>query len=150
MQCYVTIYGYCSVSWQHYTSHPFDSRAMHQQMSMTYMELGLESCPPSFTVPLLQFLNGTNKSWGWDLGVPTDKGLQNSIMDEHILLLVGTRWRDCHAHTSVMSIYILGIFHSATGRCRTPLMWSQNVWLQSPHSCLYQGHIELPKPLAAH
>ena len=51
------------------------------------MELGLESCPPSFTVPLLQLLNGTNQSRGWDLGVPTGEGLQNSIMDEHILLL---------------------------------------------------------------
>ena len=53
----------------------------------TYMELGLESCPPSFTVSLLQLLNGTHQSRGWDLSVPTGEGLQNSIMDERILLL---------------------------------------------------------------
>ena len=53
----------------------------------TYMELGLKSCPPSFTVRLLQLLNGTDQSRGWDLCVPTGEGLQNSIMDEHILLL---------------------------------------------------------------
>ena len=51
------------------------------------MELGLKSCPPSFTVSLLQLLNGTDQSRGWDLGVPTGEGLQNSIMDERILLL---------------------------------------------------------------
>ena len=51
------------------------------------MELGLESCPPSFTVSLLQLLNGTDQSRGWDLGVPTGERLQNSIMDERILLL---------------------------------------------------------------
>ena len=51
------------------------------------MELGLESCPPSFTAPLLQLLNGTDQSRGWDLGVPTGERLQNSIMDERILLL---------------------------------------------------------------
>ena len=33
-----------------------------QQVSMTYVELGLKSCPPSFTVLLLQLLNGTNES----------------------------------------------------------------------------------------
>ena len=55
------------------------------------MELGLESCPPSFTVRLLQLLNGTDQSRGWDLGVPTGEGLQNSIMDECILLLVGSQ-----------------------------------------------------------
>ena len=55
------------------------------------MELGLESCPPSFTVRLLQLLNGTDQSRGWDLGVPTGEGLQNSIMDERILLLVGSQ-----------------------------------------------------------
>jgi len=59
-------------------------------MSMTYLELGFESCPPSFTVLLLQFCDGTNKSRGWDLGVPTSQGLQDSIMDKSILLLVGS------------------------------------------------------------
>ena len=57
----------------------------------TYMELSLKSCPPSFIVPLLQLLNGNNESWGWDLGVPTNEGLQNSVMDEHILFLVGSQ-----------------------------------------------------------
>ena len=51
------------------------------------MELGLKSCPPSFTVHLLQLLNGTDQSRGWDLSVPTGEGLQNSIMNERILLL---------------------------------------------------------------
>ena len=89
------------------------------------MELGLESCPPSFTVHLLQLLNGTNQSRGWDLGVPTGEGLQNSIMDERILLLVGSQRGilaqptlislvlrprglgtrlNLHVHTSVMSM----------------------------------------------
>ena len=58
---------------------------------MTYMELGLKSCPPSFTVSLLQLLNGTDQSRGWDLGIPTGEGLQNSVMDERILLLVGSQ-----------------------------------------------------------
>ena len=58
---------------------------------MTYMKLGLKSCPPSFTVSLLQLLNGTDQSRGWDLCVPTGEGLQNSIMDKRILLLVGSQ-----------------------------------------------------------
>ena len=56
--------------------------------TLTYIELGLKSCPPSTAVPQLQLLNGTNQSRGWDLCVPTSEGLQDSIMDEHILFLV--------------------------------------------------------------
>ena len=55
-----------------------------------YMELRLKSCPPSFTVLLFQFLNGTGESRGWDLGVSTGERLQDSIMDEHILVLGGS------------------------------------------------------------
>ena len=51
------------------------------------MELCLKSCPPSFTVLLFQFLNAISKSRGWDLGVPTGERLQDSIMDEHVLVL---------------------------------------------------------------
>ena len=53
------------------------------------MELCLKSCPPSFLVLLFQFLNGTGESRGWDLGVSTGERLQDSIMDEHILVLGG-------------------------------------------------------------
>ena len=59
-------------------------------MSVAYMELHLKSCPSSFTVLLVQFLNGIGKSWGWNLSVPTGEGLQDSIMDEHILVLGGS------------------------------------------------------------
>jgi len=34
----------------------------HEYATATYMELSLESCPPSFAVPPLQLLNGTDKS----------------------------------------------------------------------------------------
>ena len=54
------------------------------------MELCLKSCPPSFTVLLFQFLNGTGESRGWDLGVSTGERLQDSIMDEHVLVLGGS------------------------------------------------------------
>ena len=54
------------------------------------MELCLKSCPPSFTVLLFQFLNGTGESRGWDLSVSTGERLQDSIMDEHILVLGGS------------------------------------------------------------
>ena len=53
------------------------------------MKLCLKSCPPSFTVFLFQFLNGTGEFWGWDLSVSTGERLQDSIMDEHILVLGG-------------------------------------------------------------
>ena len=53
------------------------------------MELCLKSCHPSFTVLLFQFLNGTGESRGWDLSVSTGERLQDSIMDEHILVLGG-------------------------------------------------------------
>jgi len=69
------------------------------------MELGLKSCPPSFTVLLLQLVNGTNESRGWDLGVPTNEGLQNSIMNEHILLL-DHRGRELCTVTACMSILL--------------------------------------------
>ena len=58
-------------------------------MGIAYMELCLKSCPPSFSVLLFQFLNGTRESRGWDLSVSTGKRLQDSIMDEHILILGG-------------------------------------------------------------
>ena len=58
-------------------------------MSSAYMELCLKSCPPSFSVLLFQFLNGTGEPWGWDLSVSTGERLQDSIMDEHILVLGG-------------------------------------------------------------
>ena len=60
-------------------------------MGVAYMELCLKSCPPSFSVLLFQFLNSTGKSRGWDLSVPTSEGLQDSIMDEHILVLDGSQ-----------------------------------------------------------
>ena len=60
-------------------------------MSSVYMELCLKSCPPSFSVLLFQFLNGTGESRGRDLGVFTGEGLQDSIMDKHILVLGGTK-----------------------------------------------------------
>ena len=60
-------------------------------MNSAYMELCLKSCPPSFSVLLLQFLNGTGESWGWDLSVSTGERFQDSIMDEHILVLGGLR-----------------------------------------------------------
>ena len=55
------------------------------------MELCLKSCPSSFSVLLFHFVNGTSKSRGWDLGVPTGERLQDSIMDEHILVLSGSQ-----------------------------------------------------------
>ena len=58
--------------------------------NVAYMELCLKSCPPSFTVLLFQFLNGTGESRGWDLSVSTGERLQDSIMDEHILVLGGS------------------------------------------------------------
>ena len=60
-------------------------------MSVAYMELCLKSCPPSFSVLLFQFLNGTGESWGWDLSISTGERLQDSIMDEHILVLGGSQ-----------------------------------------------------------
>ena len=56
-------------------------------MGVAYMKLCLKSCPPSFSVLLFQFLNGTRESRGWDLSVSTGERLQDSIMDEHILVL---------------------------------------------------------------
>ena len=56
---------------------------------MTYTELCLKSCLPSLTVLLLQFCNGIGESWGWDLSISTDERLQDSIMDEDILILGG-------------------------------------------------------------
>ena len=65
------------------------------------MELCLKSCPPSFTVLLFQFLNGTSKSRGRNLGVSTGEGLQDSIMDEHILVLGGSQGkRGCTVDTT--------------------------------------------------
>ena len=54
------------------------------------MELCFKSCPPSFLVLLFQFLNDTGESRGWDLGVSTGERLEDSIMDEHILVLGGS------------------------------------------------------------
>ena len=58
--------------------------------NVAYLELCLKSCPPSFTVLLFQFLNGTGESRGWDLSVSTSERLQDCIMDEHILVLGGS------------------------------------------------------------
>ena len=58
--------------------------------NVAYLELCLKSCPLSFTVLLFQFLNGTGESRGWDLSVSTGERLQDSIMDEHILVLGGS------------------------------------------------------------
>ena len=55
------------------------------------MELCLKSSPPSFSVLFFQFVNSTGKSRGQDLGVSTGEGLQDSIMDEHILVLGGSQ-----------------------------------------------------------
>ena len=64
------------------------------------MELCLKSCPVSFAVLLFQFLNGTGESRGWDLSVSTGERLQDSIMDEHILVLGGvTSHTYCRHHT---------------------------------------------------
>ena len=60
-------------------------------MSMTYMELCLKSSPPTFSVLLFQSLNGTGEFWGRDLSVSTGERLQDSIMDEHILVLGGSQ-----------------------------------------------------------
>ena len=64
---------------------------METLISVAYMELCLKSCPPSFSVLLFQFLNGTGESRGRDLGVSTGEGLQDSIMDKHILVLGGSQ-----------------------------------------------------------
>ena len=55
--------------------------------SMTYMELCFKSSSPTFSVLFFQFLNGIGESWGRDLSVSTGERLQDSIMDEHILVL---------------------------------------------------------------
>ena len=60
-------------------------------MSITYMELCLKSSPPTFSVLFFQLLNGTGEFWGWDLSVSTGERLQDSIMDEHILVLGGSQ-----------------------------------------------------------
>ena len=60
-------------------------------MSMTYMELCLKSSPPTFSVLLFQSLNGTGEFRGRDLSVSTGERLQDSIMDEHILVLGGSQ-----------------------------------------------------------
>ena len=60
-------------------------------MSMTYMELCLKSSPPTFSVLFFQFLNGTGEFWGWDLSFSTGERLQDSIMDEHVLILGGSQ-----------------------------------------------------------
>ena len=56
-----------------------------------YMELCFKSCSPSYSVLFFQFLNGTGESRGQDLSVSTGEGLQDSIMDEHILVLGGSK-----------------------------------------------------------
>ena len=73
-------------------------------MSSAHMELCLKSCSPSFSVILFQFLNGTRESWSWDLGVSTGEGLQDSIMDEHILVLGGS-WNAGEATETCMACY---------------------------------------------
>ena len=68
-----------------------------QKSSGAYMKLCLKSCPPTFTVLFFQFLNGTGESRGRDLAVSTGKRLQDSIVDEHILVLGGSQGERGHS-----------------------------------------------------